>query len=100
MATNNPAFISASQRIMRALGVQVTVQAGINPPFAVTAVVEDGQAKVGQHGQIIGRLTTVQFFRTDYLPVRGDLITIDGVTRKVEAIDSDDGIIVVVVLHG
>ena len=100
MPTNNPAFVNASVRIIQRMGVDVSVQRGTDAPFTVRMLIEDGQNKVGQHGQIIGRLTTFNCLRADYLPVRGDLITVDGLTRKVEAIDTDDGIVVQAVLHG
>ncbi len=100
MATNNPAFANASARIHGALGVSVTVQRGAAAPITVTAIVEDGVAQLGHHGQVIGRMSKVVFLRSQWLPVRGDLVTIDGLTRKVEAIDTDDGLVVEAVLHG
>lgn len=100
MARNAPAFQLASERVIRALGVPVTVQRGTDAPLTVTALPEDGQSKVGQRGQIVGRQTLVEFIKSDFSPERGDMVTIDGTARKVEAIDSDDGIVVVVVLHG
>lgn len=80
--------------------IPATVQRGTSPATPTRVVVQDGVAVVGQHGGVIGRVTKASFIRSEYLPARGDLLTIDGVTRKVEAIDTDDGMIVEVVLHG
>lgn len=100
MATNNPAFVNSSARILAALGVSITMQRGTAAAVTVTAIVEDGVAQIGHQGQVIGRMTKVQFLRSQWAPARGDLVTIDGLTRKIEAIDTDDGMVVEVVLHG
>lgn len=69
---------------------------------AVTArcVVEDGVAKIGQYGQVIATITRASFIKAEWDPKPRDVVTIDSVARKVEAIDSDDGLVVQVVLHG
>jgi hypothetical protein len=100
MATNNPAFVASTARLIKVLGVGITVQRGADAPVNVTAIIEDGVAQVGQHGHVISRMTKVIFLRSQWLPARGDLVTIDGVTRKLEAIDTDDGMAVEAVLHG
>lgn len=68
-------------------------------------MVDDGVAKVGQYGQVIGRVTKISFIKTEWDPVRGDVVTYpdrNGVllARKIEAIDTDDGRVVEAVLHG
>jgi hypothetical protein len=100
MATNNPAFVASTARLIKVLGVGINVQRGADAPVNVTAIIEDGVAQVGQHGHVISRMTKVIFLRSQWLPARGDLVTIDGVTRKLEAIDTDDGMAVEAVLHG
>jgi hypothetical protein len=80
--------------------VAATVQRGAGAATPIRVVVQDGVAQLGQHGTVIGRVTKISFIRSEYLPARGDLLTIDGNTRKVEAIDTDDGMIVEAVLHG
>jgi hypothetical protein len=77
-----------------------TIQRGTDQPVALRVVVDDGVAKVGQYGQVIGRVSKVSFLRAEWPPARGDILTIDGQARKIEAIDSDDGYIVEAVLHG
>lgn len=80
--------------------VAATVQRGAAEATPTRVVVQDGVAQLGQHGGVIGRVSKVSFIRTEYLPMRGDLLTLDGITRKIEAIDTDDGMIVEAVLHG
>lgn len=77
-----------------------TVQRGAVPPAPARCVVEDGVATVGEYGQVTGRVTRVSFIKQEWDPQRGDIVTIDAVARKVEAIDDDDGLVVKAVLHG
>lgn len=93
-------FADAHADLFDALGVDAFVQRGTAAAVPVRVVVEDGVARVGEYGQVVGRNTLVNFLRAQWAPVRGDLLTIDGATRKVESIDTDDGIVVRVVLHG
>lgn len=70
-------------------------------PIPSRCIVEDGTAQVGEYGQVSGRVTKLSFIKREWNPARGDVVTLeDGSARKVEAIDSDDGIVVEVVLHG
>lgn len=93
-------FAEAHVDLFDALGVDAFVQRGTDDPAPVRVVVEDGVARVGEYGQVIGRTTHASFLRAQWVPVRGDLLTIAGAIRKVESIDTDDGIVVRVVLHG
>jgi hypothetical protein len=93
-------FTDAHADLFDALGVDAFVQRGADAPVPVRVVVEDGVARVGEYGQVIGRNTCVNFLRAQWIPARADLVTIDGSTRKVDAIDTDDGIVARVVLHG
>lgn len=93
-------FAEAHVDLFDALGVDAFVQRGTDAAVPARVVVEDGVARVGEYGQVVGRNTHVSFLRAQWVPVRGDLLTIDGATRKVESIDTDDGIVARVVLHG
>lgn len=100
MSDGRAAFVDAHASLMDALGTDATVQRGSDAAVPVRVVVRDGMARVGQYGQVAGRNTLVDFLRSAWQPKRGDLVTIDGVTRPVEDIDVDDGIAVTAVLHG
>jgi len=93
-------FADAHADLFDALGVDAFVQRGTDAALPVRVVVEDGVARVGEYGQVIGRNTLVNFLRAQWVPVRGDAVTIDGVSRKVDSIDTDDGMVCRVVLHG
>ena len=77
-----------------------TVTRGAAAPVATRCIVEDGVERIGQHGQVIGRVTRLDFIKTEWSPARGDQVSIDGTIRAIEAIDSDDGLVVKAVLHG
>ena len=100
MTNASAVFAEAHVDLFDALGVDAFVQRGSDADVPVRVVVEDGVARVGEFGQVIGRNTCVNFLRVQWVPMRGDLVTIDGAGRKVESIDTDDGIVVRVVLHG
>lgn len=63
-------------------------------------IVEDGVEQMGDYGQVIGRATRVSFIKSEWDPARGDMVTIGDTARPVESIDTDDGLVVQVVLHG
>lgn len=96
----NAAFANAGARILADIGEDVIVQHGTDPALTVRALVEDGVARIGQYGNVIGRQTKLTFLRSDFIPQRGDTVTLNGIDRKIEAIDTDDGFIVEAVLHG
>lgn len=79
----------------------VTVQRGAGLPVPSRCIRDDGTAQVGEYGQVIGRVTRVSFLKTEWDPKRGDVVTFaDNTAQSVDAIDSDDGFVVGVVLHG
>ena len=104
MPSATAVFADAYADMLSALGVDTsnaTVQRGAGDPVPVSVVVHDGVARVGEYGRVIGRNTTVDFLRSEWQPMRGDLVTLDdGTSRKVDEILTDDGIVVTVVLHG
>lgn len=75
-----------------------TVVRGTAPSVATRCVTEDGVQKLGEYGQVIATVRRVSFIKTEWLPVRGDMVTIDGDARMVECIESDDGLVVSAVL--
>lgn len=93
-------FQCADAKLFDVFATPCSIARGIVPGFGGRCIVDDGVAKIGQYGQVIGRVTKVSFIKSEWDPARGDVVTIDGVARKVEALDTDDGRIVGVVLHG
>jgi hypothetical protein len=86
--------------LFEVMGDDATVQRGAGAPVTVRVVVTRGQAKLGEYGQVVARVTTARFRNSEWQPQQGDVLTlIDGV-RKVAAIDDDDGYVTTAVLHG
>lgn len=77
-----------------------TVQRGADAPVATRCIKDDGVGRLGQYGQVIGRVSKISFIKSEWDPARGDVVTLDGAALKIEAIDNDDGYIVEAVLHG
>lgn len=77
-----------------------TIKRGTDDAAPGRCIVEDGIEQVGEYGRVVGRATRVSFIKGEWDPQRGDQITIDDVMRPVESIDSDDGLVVQVILHG
>lgn len=76
------------------------VTRGADPAVTTRCVAEDGVEVVGEYGRVVGRATRVSFIKTEWDPKRGDLVSLDDTVRAVESLDSDDGLVVQVVLHG
>jgi hypothetical protein len=83
-----------------AFGDDGTVQRGAAAAVAARVVLTRGVEKLGEYGQVVARVTTAMFRNREWVPVKGDVLVVAGVTRKVDTIDSDDGLVTVAVLHG
>lgn len=100
MTDANALFAAADVDIFDALAQDETVQRGTDTPVPVRVVVAKGVKRYGDLGQVIGRVTTVDFLASQWQPEVGDVLTLDTGTKKVAAIEDDDGFVVKVVLHG
>jgi hypothetical protein len=97
----NAQFADMHAALFDRFSVPVTVQRGAALPVASRVVQDDGVASIGEYGQVIGRVTKLSFIKAEWNPARGDVVTFDdGSALKVEAIDTDDGIVVEAVMHG
>lgn len=97
-------FIAAHADMRSALGgnvcTAVVTRDGVESP-ELEVIVHNGVVQTGDYGKVIGRNSHVDFFIAEWQPQRGDLVAINGAAgRKVDAIDTDDGIVARVVLHG
>lgn len=81
-------------------GDDATVQRGAAAAVPVRVVLTRGVEKLGDYGQVIARVTTAMFRNREWQPKQGDVLTLASGTRKVDTIDSDDGLVTVAVLHG
>lgn len=96
----NREFNAMTSDLFEEFADDCTVTRGAAGPVDARCIVDDGTAQVGEYGQVVGRATRVSFIKAEWDPARGDIVTLDGVGRKVDMIDSDDGLVVVAVLHG
>jgi len=96
------AFAAATRELLDqgALGEQGTVVRGAAEPVALLLFVDDAVQDVGQYGRVVGNKRVISMMRADWLPVRGDVITVRDRAAKVDEILADDGIVVTVVMHG
>lgn len=81
-------------------GEDATVQRGADAPVTLRVFVERGVQKLGDYGQVVATVTTVMFRDSDWVPQQGDVVSLNGSTRKVESIDMADGYVTTAVLHG
>lgn len=93
-------FADAALDVISLLGEPATLQRGVAAPVAVAVVLSEGVERIGDYGQVIGNRTHAAWMRADFAPLAGDMLTVRGITRAVEAIVSDDGLVVEVALYG
>lgn len=97
----NAQFADMHAALFDRFAVPVTVQRSGGLPTAARVVRDDGVASIGEYGQVIGRVTKLNFIKAEWNPARGDVVTFDDSSAlKVEAIDNDDGYVVEAVMHG
>ena len=94
------AFSTADAVVFDALGVVAQVQRRPNPSVSIRLVVRDGVERLGEFQQVIGRARPVLARNAEWVFRRGDLVTIEGQSRPVEAVVRDDGLVNEAVLHG
>lgn len=100
MSLGNAQFDSMHDELFSQFAESCNVQRGTDTPVTTRCIVDDGVARIGQYGNVIGRVSKVSFLRSEWQPQRGDVVIIDTLARKVESIDTDDGFVVEAVLHG
>ena len=99
---SHAAFLAMDEAIFAAFAETepCAVVRGESEPVLVDVVVERGVAKLGEFGQVVGRVTRANFRRSQWQPQPGDVLTVDAIDRAIVSIEEDDGYIVKAVLHG
>jgi len=100
MTDANAIFADMSVGVFDALGQDETVQRGTDTPVPVRVVIEYGIERVGDWGQVVGRVTTASCLVSQVRARLGDVLTVSGVSKKVAGVDPDDGFVAKAVLHG
>lgn len=93
-------FTAATRELLAVLGEQGTVVRGAADPVPLTFFVDDALQELGNYARVMSGKRAIGMMKADWQPARGDVITVRNETRKVDEIATDDGIIVVVVMHG
>lgn len=100
MSQLDAVFESMDDDLFAAFGEAATVQRGAAAPIDVSVVLTRGVEKFGDYGQVVARVTTAMFKNREWEPRQGDVLVLASGTRKIDTIDSDDGLVTVAVLHG
>ncbi len=100
MSLADAAFGEMDAVLFDTFGEAVAVQRGTDAAVAVRVVLERGVERLGDYGQVAGRVTTASFLNSEWIPKPGDVLQLASGDRKVEAIDRDDGKVTVAVLYG
>jgi hypothetical protein len=85
-------------------GVDATAQRGGDEAKPVRIVVDRGQERIGEFGQVVGRVDAVDFLVAQWRPERGDVVAwtdrLGAHSKRIDQAVSDDGFVARVVLHG
>lgn len=104
----NAAFVDMHASLFDAFASPASVAPKVGGAAVPTRmVVDEGVERIGEYGQSIGRVNTVDFLVAEYRPAPGDVVTLlDEVsgaplwTKPVASIAGDDGFVAKAVLHG
>lgn len=94
------AIAGADDALFDAFGTDSTVQRGVADVVDVRVVITRGVQRYGEYGQVVGRVTTVDFRNAQWVPRPGDVLHLGEGDRSVQSIEADDGQVTRVVLHG
>jgi hypothetical protein len=100
MSEFDAAVADMDETLFVEFGENATVQRGSDAPVAVRAFVERGVQVLGDYGQVIARVTKVTLRNSEWVPQRADVVSLNGSSRKVEAVELDDGYVTTAVLNG
>lgn len=86
--------------LFEAFAIDASVVRGSDPAVPVRVVIDQGVERLGEYGQVVARVTLASFRNVEWKPQPGDVLTLNGVERAIDDIDSDDGYVSKAVLHG
>lgn len=95
---------AALPSIFAAMGVDATVQRGAAAPVPVRIVVTRNEARLGEYGQVVARVDTVDMQLSQWQPQQGDVVAwsdhLGSHSKALTAEIEDDGFVAKAVLHG
>lgn len=104
MAFDDAVFAPMHDALFDTFGVDATAKRGAAAAVTVRIIVDRDQAQLGEYGQVVARVTTVQTRVAQWAPQQGDVIAwtdrLGSHSRKVDLPLENDGFVAKAVLHG
>lgn len=100
MSDFDDAIAEADAALFEAFGEDATVQRGADAAVPVRVVLTRGVERFGDYGQVVGRVTVADLRNNEWVAKPGDVLHLASGDRDVASIESDDGSVNRVVLHG
>lgn len=90
--------------LFETFGMDATVKRGTDAAVAVRVIVNRDQQQLGEYGQVVARVTTVDFMVAQWEPKQSDVLVwtdrLGTHTKKIQKPEDNDGFVVKAVLHG
>lgn len=104
MSFDDDVFGPMHSALFDTFGVDATVTRGTDPAMPVRIIVNRDQAQLGEYGQVVATVTTVDTLSPVWVPEQGDVYSwtdrFGSHSRKVDKRLEDDGFVAKAVLHG
>lgn len=103
MSFDDSVFAPMHDALFASFGINAAVKRnGVETPVRI--VINRNQESLGEYGQVVARVTTVDFLVTQWVPLSGDVVSwtdrLGAHQHKVDKKLEDDGFVATVVLHG
>lgn len=103
MNFDDSVFAPMHDALFASFGISGGVQRnGVETPVRI--VINRNQESLGEYGQVVSRVTTVDFLVSQWVPRPGDVVSwtdrLGAHQRKVDKKLEDDGFVATAVLHG
>ena len=104
MSFDDEVFGPMHSALFDTFGVDATVVRGADPAVPLRIVVNRDQQLLGEHGQVVATVTTVDTLAGEWIPTQGDVFAwadrFGSHSRKVDKRLENDGFVAKAVLHG
>lgn len=104
MSFDDDVFAPMHAALFATFGVDADVVRGTDAAVPVRIIVNRGQERLGDYGQVVARVTTIEVQVSEWTPQQGDEFTwtdrLGTHTRRVDKPLDNDGFVAKAVLHG
>ncbi|MEN1942659.1 hypothetical protein WCE55_02205 [Luteimonas sp. MJ293] len=104
MSFDDIALMDMHEDLFEEFGVDAAVARTTAPPVAVRVVIDRGIERIGEFGQVIGRVDVASFMVAQWEPRQGDQLTwtdrLGSHSKAIESLQENDGFVAKAVLHG